>query len=251
LLAIDGGQGILLYSGGTTTTIPGLSGLDGPSLGGISPDGKAVVFSQYGRVIADKPVYPWRLYRATTATGEVSTVSTAAGLLRDEFGGDFAPDGARFVFSRLTNDFKSTHLFSAPAAGGPEDLLLAAAGEHLKHPSFSRDGSKITFISCAGGGNTGSCEGDSKVEIVNADGSARALLVATPTRKQSPRFSLEGDAVLFMEGATFATASIVRVDIASGAVTTVIPTLNTTPPTGGSQTLPITLFAVAPDGSSL
>jgi hypothetical protein len=81
------------------------------------------------------------------------------------------------------------------------------------------------------------------IEVANADGTNRKLVLGTATPKQAPLLTPSGDAVIFIEGNTYGTAKVVRLDLSTAIQSNLIDPLNTSAPPG-DQTLGTHLMAV-------
>lgn len=243
VLAFDSSAGVVLRTNGNVV-VPGSTN----ALGGLSPDGKSFSFSDYGRVYGGKAQFPWLLYVAPVATGTVTLLTPATGgplgISRDDFGGAFRPDGARIALTQRAQDFKSTSILSVAPDGTNLAVLVAANGnEHLGAPAYSRDGTRMVFTSCPADG-AGACASPvNAIEIANADGTNRKLVLGTATPKQAPLFTPSGDAVIFIEGNTYGTAKVVRLDLSTAVQSNLLDPLNTSAPPG-DQNLGTRLMAV-------
>lgn len=141
----------------------------------------------------------------------------------------WSPDGARLVFQSYRDG--NYHLWTAAPDGSDLRQLTSGRFDH-REPAFSPDGATVACASDRGG--TGSY-GIHLLDV--ASGQLRAL-TDTAAEESQPAFTADGAAVL----CTVDQATIAAVDVATGAVMTVV-----TAPEGA------TLFgpAPSPDGARL
>ncbi|MBT8097623.1 MAG: PD40 domain-containing protein [Woeseia sp.] len=96
-----------------------------------------------------------------------------------------SPDGGRVVFE------SGGRLYIKSLPNGDEKLLTRDAGDQFEFfPSWSRDGRSIAFVSWTDAGL-------SHVHTVRASGGRSAQLTKQPGHYRSPRFSPDGDKVVF------------------------------------------------------
>ncbi len=98
-----------------------------------------------------------------------------------------SPDGRRVVFESLGR------LYLKDAAGGAPRQLTANDGDFQLDPSWSRDGSGLVFISW-------NDQRLAEIRTVNADGSGLSTLTQDPGHYRRPRFSPDGQMVVFERG---------------------------------------------------
>jgi Tol biopolymer transport system component len=98
-----------------------------------------------------------------------------------------SPDGRRIVFESLGR------LYVKDAAGGTPRELAANEGDFQLDPAWSRDGSRIVFVSW-------NDQRLGQIRIVNADGSGVRTLTQTPGHYRRPSFSPDGQTIVFSRG---------------------------------------------------
>ncbi len=98
-----------------------------------------------------------------------------------------SPDGRRVVFESLGR------LYLKDAAGGVPRQLTANDEDFQLDPSWSRDGSRLVFISW-------NDQRLAEIRTVNADGSGLSTLTQDPGHYRRPRFSPDGQMVVFERG---------------------------------------------------
>jgi Tol biopolymer transport system component len=98
-----------------------------------------------------------------------------------------SPDGRRVVFESLGR------IYIKDAAGGAPRALTASDGDFQLDPSWSRDGSRIAFISW-------NDQRLGEIRTVGADGSGMRTLTTTPGHYRRPRFSPDGQTIVFERG---------------------------------------------------
>lgn len=100
-----------------------------------------------------------------------------------------SPDGRRAVFETLGKLY-----VKALPNGATRRLTGSDAGFEL-FPSFSRDGSRIVYVSWTD-------DGMGQVRTVSADGGSGSVVTATPGVYRRPRFSPDGRTIVFEKGAS-------------------------------------------------
>ena len=128
-----------------------------------------------------------------------------------------SPDGGRVVFETLGR------LYIRDIAGGSPRLLTPRDGDFQLWPNWSRDGSRIAFVSW----------NDARlgeIRTVAADGSDMRIVTQTPGHYRRPRFSPDGAAIVYeLSGGQGLTSNqwsgrtgIFRVPAAGGAATRIL-----------------------------
>jgi imidazolonepropionase-like amidohydrolase/Tol biopolymer transport system component len=126
-----------------------------------------------------------------------------------------SPDGRQVVFESLGR----LYLRDAAGSGAPRPLT-AADGDFQLYPSWSRDGSRIAFVSW-------NDQRLGEIRTVAADGSNVQTVTREPGHYRRPRFSPDGQTLVFERGAGgfltserwSAETGIFRVPAAGGAAT--------------------------------
>jgi imidazolonepropionase-like amidohydrolase/Tol biopolymer transport system component len=98
-----------------------------------------------------------------------------------------SPDGSRVVFETLGR------LYVRDTAGGAPRLLTASDGDFQLYPSWSRDGSRIAFVSW-------NDQRLGEIRTVAADGSDMRTITDTPGHYRRPRFSPDGGTIVYERG---------------------------------------------------
>jgi imidazolonepropionase-like amidohydrolase/Tol biopolymer transport system component len=98
-----------------------------------------------------------------------------------------SPDGRQVVFESLGR------LYIKDSGTGAPRLLTAADSDFQYFPSWSRDGSKIAFVSW-------NDQRLSEIRTVAADGSDMRTVTDTPGHYRRPRFSPDGQTIVFERG---------------------------------------------------
>ena len=98
-----------------------------------------------------------------------------------------SPDGRRVVFESLGR------LYIKDAAGGAPRQLTAPDGDFQLYPSWSRDGSRIAFVSW-------NDQRLGEIRTVGADGSGMRTVTQVPGHYRRPRFSPDGQTIVFERG---------------------------------------------------
>lgn len=98
-----------------------------------------------------------------------------------------SPDGRRVVFESLGR------LYVRDIAGGTARALTAADGDFQLWPSWSRDGSRIAFVSW-------NDQRLGEIRTVAADGSGVVTVTDRPGLYRRPRFSPDGATIVFERG---------------------------------------------------
>jgi Tol biopolymer transport system component/imidazolonepropionase-like amidohydrolase len=129
-----------------------------------------------------------------------------------------SPDGRQVVYESLGR----LYIRDTSGSGTPR-LLTANDSDFQLWPSWSRDGSRIVFVSW-------NDDRLGEVRTVAADGSAVRTVTAQPGHYRSPRFSPDGQTIVFEQGeGGFLTSSrfasdtgVYRVPAAGGAATRIL-----------------------------
>jgi imidazolonepropionase-like amidohydrolase/Tol biopolymer transport system component len=98
-----------------------------------------------------------------------------------------SPDSRRVVFESLGR------LYLKDAAGGAPRPLTASGDDFQLDPSWTRDGGRIVFISW-------NDQRLGEIRMVNADGSGMRTVTQTPGHYRRPRFSPDGQTIVFERG---------------------------------------------------
>lgn len=128
-----------------------------------------------------------------------------------------SPDGSRVVFETLGR------LYIRDMAGGAPRLLTAQDSDFQLFPSWSRDGSRIAFVSW-------NDQRLGEIRTISADGSNMQTVTRQPGHYRRPRFSPDGATIVFeasgSQGLTSdrwsATSGVYRVPAAGGALTRIL-----------------------------
>jgi Tol biopolymer transport system component len=149
----------------------------------FSPDGTTVAFVRF------RTLFQGNIYLVPVAGGEPQ------GLTFDNVGYDgldWTPDGRDIVFSSNRGGRAGYwSLWRVPASGGEPEAL--EVGEHGRHPTLSREGSRLAYRQTTGRG-----------DIWRAGGPASAEEERTPTRlisfagfHNTPHYSPDGREIVF------------------------------------------------------
>ncbi len=98
-----------------------------------------------------------------------------------------SPDGKTVVFESLGK------LYIMPASGGTSRRLTSGEAGMELHPSWSRDGSRIVYVSWTDAGL-------GQIRTVSANGRNARTVTAQPGHYASPRFSPNGDMIVYEKG---------------------------------------------------
>ena len=98
-----------------------------------------------------------------------------------------SPDGRQVVFASLGR------LYVKDVSGGAARPLTAQDGDFQLYPSWSRDGSRIAFVSW-------NDQRLGEIRTVGADGRGMATVTAVPGHYRRPRFSPDGRTIVFERG---------------------------------------------------
>ena len=99
-----------------------------------------------------------------------------------------APDGRRVVFESLGK------LYVKQGDGAPTRLTQTRGAEMELFASWSRDGQKLVYVEWTDAGL-------GKIRVVNANGSGGRYVTADPGHYRRPRFSPDGQTIVFEKGA--------------------------------------------------
>jgi len=166
-----------------------------------SHDGKAIAFN------SDRQG-DMNLWVRTLADGMEKQVTTGPG---GDYQPDWSPDGSTLVFfsSRSGNN----EIWTVNIASGALTQLTSGPGTKT-NPFYSPDGRQVAFHSDRGG----------RIEawVMNADGSAARQLTASGSGGHFMRWTADGKG-LFLSARTPSGARIVRLDVASGTMDSLVP----------------------------
>lgn len=154
-----------------------------------SPDGRAIAFTRGEGPFLEAPKGGFQLWTLNIDGSELRQL-TETGADRP----DWSPDGLT-----ITYDAGSV-IWTIPAGGGePRKLEPATTGEHPDvgaFPTWSPDSSRIAYMCEARGfGHNDLC-------VVNADGTGRTTILATPANEASPAWQPTDDATVMPAQAT-------------------------------------------------
>ena len=133
-----------------------------------------------------------------------------------------SPDGKRTAFESLGK------LYVKQGDGAPTRLTQTRGAEIEAFPSWSRDGQKLVYVEWTDAGL-------GKIRVANANGSGGRYVTAEPGHYRRPRFSPDGQTIVFEQGTGGYLVSQLRSDN---------PGVYRTPTAGGAMTL------VTRDGAS-
>ena len=99
-----------------------------------------------------------------------------------------SPDGKRVVFESLGK------LYAKQLPNGAPTRLTQTRGQEMElFPSWSRDGQRLVYVEWTDAGM-------GRIRVVNANGSGGRLVTAVPGHYRRPRFSPDGQAIVFERG---------------------------------------------------
>ncbi|MGE3396068.1 MAG: amidohydrolase family protein, partial [Sphingomonas sp.] len=160
---------------------------------GWTPDSRTIVFWAGGRIrrvnadgsgAAEIPFQIDDTRVVIDATRPEVDVAPATFTTRMPRFAAVSPDGSRVVFETLGR------LYVRDMAGGAPRLLTAQDGDFQLFPSWSRDGSRIVFVSW-------NDQRLGEVRTVAADGSGMQAVTRQPGHYRRPRFSPDGTTIVF------------------------------------------------------
>lgn len=193
---------------------------------GWTPDSRTIVFWAGGRIrrvgvdgsaAAEIPFQVNDTRVVIDATRPEVDVAPASFTTRMPRFAAVSPDGNRVVFETLGR------LYVRDMAGGAPRLLTAQDSDFQLFPSWSRDGSRIVFVSW-------NDQRLGEIRTVAADGSNVQTVTRQPGHYRRPRFSPDGATIVFeasgSQGLTSdrwgETSGIYRVPAAGGALTRIL-----------------------------
>src|SRR5215208_185747 len=94
----------------------------------------------------------------------------------------------KIIFSSNREGINNSEIYVMNTDGTNQKRLTNSLGSDA-HPSFSPDGTKITFIS--------DCEGGLEIFVMNSDGTNAVRLTDPPFSKFNPSFSPDGTRIMF------------------------------------------------------
>jgi TolB protein len=168
-----------------------------------SRDGSQITWVSTRGTGADAEIY---VMDATGANQRALTENTVA-----DSAPSFNPSGTLVVYSRGGNIFTvPTTGFTPPAV--PTSTQIATAGIE---PSFSPDGQKIVFISTR--------DGNREIYDMDANGTNQRRLTTTPTNEFNPRYSPNGQRLVYRQPGVGVNAAILVSDALASTPVEVVP----------------------------
>lgn len=146
---------------------------------GWSPDGSKIAFS--------RPDAAGRFDIWTMGAADGSSAANLTESLGDDaIYAAWSPDASEIAFTKVTGFFQLS--VWKMAADGSNPVLLSSQASLL--PSYSPDGSKITFTSFR--------DGDDEVYVMASDGSSQTRLTNSTGTDAASRYSLDGAKIVFV-----------------------------------------------------
>jgi imidazolonepropionase-like amidohydrolase len=161
-----------------------------------TPDSRSIVFWAGGkihRINADGSGHAEIPFSVSDTRAVVDPPRPEVNVFSDTFTtkmprfASLSPDGRRVVFSSLGR------LHIKDVNGGAPRPLTAADGDFQQFPSWSRDGSRIVFVSW-------NDQRLGEIRTVAADGSGMTTVTSNPGHYRRPRFSPDGRTIVFEKG---------------------------------------------------
>ena len=161
-----------------------------------TPDSRSIVFWAGGkihRVDADGSNLAEIPFHVADGRSVIDPVRPAVNVYSDSFTtkmprfASLSPDGRKVVFASLGR------LHVKDVNGGTPRPLTAQDGDFQIFPSWSRDGSRIVFVSW-------NDQRLGEIRTVAADGSDMRTITRTPGHYRRPRFSPDGQTIVFERG---------------------------------------------------
>jgi TolB protein len=176
-----------------------------------------------GRVLA------FILLVAAPAAGQVRGIAVAV-TYSENYDPSLSPDGKRMVFLKLLEGREQ--LFVADVDGSHEKPLLHDAAD-IEDPAWSPDGQRVAYVRIEGGKKS--------LHVMGIDGTGDRAVTPPTQSPIHPAWMPDGKALLYctdddLDPPRKNAAQIYRLDLASGAISTVV--------SGGVNTYP----APSPDG---
>ena len=160
-----------------------------------TPDSKSILFWTGGkirRIDADGANAAEIPFRVTDSRDLVDPARPGVDVYSDSFStrlprfASMSPDGSKILFETLGR------LYLKDGSAAPR-LLTAADGDFQLFPSWSRDGGKIVFVSW-------NDQRLGEIRTIAADGSNPRTITSTPGVYRRPRFSPDGQTIVFERG---------------------------------------------------
>lgn len=160
-----------------------------------TPDSKSIVFWAGGKIrrvdmAGASQVIPFRVNDTRVVIDPPQPkIEVAPDNFRTKMPRNVAPspDGRRVVFESLGK------LYVKQGDGAPARLTQTRGAEIELFPSWSRDGQRLAYVEWTDAGL-------GKIRVVNANGSGGRYVTADPGHYRRPRFSPDGQTIVFEKG---------------------------------------------------
>ncbi len=154
----------------------------------FSPDASKVTF------IASREGGARNVYVMNADGSEQTKLTTNQGVIAKAYNPVFNHDGTRIAFDSDRGQIGSANhdIFSINLQGGDEQRLTTDVGRDIA-PSYSRDGSRIVFISFRDGESA-----NGEIYIMNADGSNARRITHSTVRETQPEFTPDGMQIVYV-----------------------------------------------------